>query len=70
MIITFKNGKKLEAEHSQKTFGLKLTEKQLVEKFYWLTKFVFPKEKTEEITGLILNVENLESVRDLISAMV
>jgi 2-methylcitrate dehydratase PrpD len=70
VIITLRNGKTLAAEHLQRSFGKKLTEKQLVKKFNWLVESVYSKQKSEKIADLILNVENLESVGELISAIV
>ena len=65
--IHLKNGKKLTEEYAIKSFGHKLTKEQLSEKFHNLCDSVYSKAKNEKIIETILNVEQLDTVRALIT---
>jgi len=65
--IHLKNGIKLTEEYGIKSFGHKLTKEQLSDKFHNLCDSVYPKSKNEKIIKTILNIEQLDKIRDLIT---
>jgi 2-methylcitrate dehydratase PrpD len=68
--IFLKNKVELSATRSQQSFGLKLTDNQLKNKFKWLTEFVFSGEKTEKILKKTMILEEVNDLQEYISLLV
>lgn len=68
--IFLKNKVELSATHSQESFGLKLTEHQLKNKFKWLTEFVFPSEKADKALKKTMILEEVKDIQEYISLLV
>jgi 2-methylcitrate dehydratase PrpD len=69
VVVRLKDGQEHSAVHSQPSFGLKLSEGQLVDKFRWLVGYVLPEEQIDDIADLVLGLDQIGAVSELVALM-